>query len=443
MLRLIVNPGTDQAWEIPLPPGVTTLGSDPASGFPIVHDTVSAAHCEIRVGEGAITVKDLDSSCGTFINHEPVQQAPLVPGQTITLGEVELLLSAEASGEARAAAPETTPPLPPPIPARASQRAPTTPHPTAPADAGSSVSCRHHPKARARWRCAQCQAHYCDLCVPVRRAGGTPHRVCRACGGECDPLALPAAPAPEEKDFFAQLPGAFRYPLKGNGVILLVGGAVFLLVVRWLISLAGMLGLYGGIVAVLVAAFGPGYLFNYCKCIIATSGTGGTEPPDWPDYTDWRSDILEPLGQLIALGGLSLGPALILHWWQPVSPAFTEAATLTALGLGLLLAPMGMVGLAVFDSVAVLNPVPLLEAIGRIPLHYLVAAAAFELMVGAYLVVGDVGIRLAAGGGYWHLLPALALSQVPADLLGLYLIVAAMRILGLLYQTDKERLGWA
>ncbi len=441
MLRLIVNPGTDRAWEIPLPPGVTTLGSDPVGGFPITHDTVSAAHCEVRVAGDAVTLKDLDSSCGTFVNHEPVREATLAPGQTLTLGEVDLLLTSDTREGTRAPGPRTTPPLPPPIPERAAQRALTTARPTNSDDASGPISCSRHPKALARWECGHCQARYCDLCAPAQWAGGNTQHLCRVCGRPCEPLTASVAPA-EETAFFAQLPGAFGYPLKGNGVILLVGGVVFLLVVRWLTFLAGVIGFYGGIVAVMIALFGPGYLFNYCKCIIATTGTGGNAPPDWPDYTDWQADILEPLGQLIALAGLSLGPALILRWWQPVSPAFTEAATAAALGLGLLLAPMGMLGLAVFDSVAALNPVPLLEAIGRIPRHYLVAAAAFELMVGAYLVVGDVGIRLAAGGVYWRLLPVLALSRVPADLLGLYLLVVAMRILGLLYQADRGRLGW-
>ena len=256
MLRLIVNPGTDQAWEIPLPPGVTTLGSDPAGGFPITHDTVSAAHCEVRVAGDAVTLKDLDSSYGTFINHEPVREAPMAPGQTLTLGEVDLWLTSDAGAGTHAPGPGTTPPLPPPIPARAAQRAPTTARPAASDDARGPISCRHHPKAQARWECGHCQAQYCDLCVPARRTGEGTQHLCRVCGRPCEPLVAPAASA-DEAAFFAQLPGAFGYPLKGNGVILLVGGVVFLLVVRWLTFLAGGLGFYGGIVAVMIAVFGP------------------------------------------------------------------------------------------------------------------------------------------------------------------------------------------
>ena len=88
-------------------------------------------------------------------------------------------------------------------------------------------------------------------------------------------------------------------------------------------------------------------------------------------------DIVIPYLQLAALVILSFGPAIIIGFWRPGTPADTRTAQFVALGFGALFAPMGMLALAMFDSVAVLNPIALSWSILRVPLHYLVAAACF------------------------------------------------------------------
>ena len=50
---------------------------------------------------------------------------------------------------------------------------------------------------------------------------------------------------------------------------------------------------------------------------------------------------------------------------------------------------MGMLALAMFDSVAVLNPIALTWSILRVPFHYLVAAAAFETVLLLYWFAAD------------------------------------------------------
>ena len=49
MNRLLVNPGTPQAWEIQLKPGVNRIGRSEESDFTINHTSVSGSHCEITV----------------------------------------------------------------------------------------------------------------------------------------------------------------------------------------------------------------------------------------------------------------------------------------------------------------------------------------------------------------------------------------------------------
>src|SRR2546427_4536924 len=91
MPRLLVNPGTPHTWAIDLKPGVNTLGRSSTNHFQIDHGSVSGSHCQITVDPDAITVQDLGSTNGTFIDRTPIQEQKLQPGQTLQLGNVELL----------------------------------------------------------------------------------------------------------------------------------------------------------------------------------------------------------------------------------------------------------------------------------------------------------------------------------------------------------------
>ena len=418
MYRLIVNPGTTAAWEIQLTPGINTLGRDPSNQFHINHESVSSFHCQIVVTGHSASIRDLGSSCGTFINHEQVKEESLLPGQTINLGEVELLLSSDTGSGTEAPGHVPVPPVPRRIPTQDPIRVPATACSSPPTVSVDPANCKHHPKAQAGWMCQQCQALYCDLCVTVRRFEGSVRHLCRVCGNECSPVSWQVRPAPPEKGFFAQLPRAFSYPFKGNGVFLLIGGTVFFLILGWL-----------PIVGILLT----GYLFNYAKSIVASTAGGKAEPPDWPDFSDWKEDVLLPYGQLIALVVLAFGPTIVLWWWHPGSETFARTAIFAAAGFGALLAPMGMLALAMFDTVAALNPVALVWSILRIPLHYLVAAATFELVVGINFIAEDwIG----------SLIPLPVLLSALSGFINLYLMTVGMRILGLLYQADRERLGW-
>ena len=416
MHRLIVNPDTDQAWEIPLLEGFVELGRDPATGHAIEHPSVSEAHCQVVVAGGEVQVQDLGSAQGTFVDGLRVEQAALKPGQTLRLGEVELRLIADSSTS-----------LPPPIPGLAEPA-------IAPTDAGTGKHCRYHPKASATWICHDCRADYCGLCVSQRKVGDHAPHFCRKCGNECVPVPrwIPNSPQ-EQPSFYKLLPGAFRYPLQGNGLILLVTGTLFFAFFGLAQMLTGFLGPYGGIGAGIIGILMAGYLFNYAKCAVTSTAAGDAEPPDWPDFSDWKEDMLMPFGQLLALAALTFGPAAILRWWQPGGETWGPVAALTAAVFGALLAPMGLLALAMLDSVAVLNPVSLIWSILRIPLPYLVAAAAFELVALAWFGAGDwVAV----------LLPVPLLPGLISGFLNLYLMLVGTRMLGLLYRTNQERLGW-
>lgn len=90
--RLLINPGTPQAWEIQLQPVVNRVGRDEENDFTIGHESVSGAHCEITVNDAGVFLKDLGSTNGTFVNHTPVTTAQLKPGQNVQIGQVAMIL---------------------------------------------------------------------------------------------------------------------------------------------------------------------------------------------------------------------------------------------------------------------------------------------------------------------------------------------------------------
>jgi len=430
MLKLVVNPGTEQVWEIPLAEGVTVLGSDPASEFAIAHGTVSPAHCEIQVTDAVAVVRDLGSAGGTFINEEPVANARLAPGQTLRLGGVALTLVSDAPG-----------PGDPPV----ARRIPVS------ATAGTMVAasqvCKFHPRAAATWHCGHCRTNFCDLCVNVRRVGETARHLCRKCGNDCSPVEVRYV-APVVENFYKLLPGVFAYPLRGNGAVLMVAGTVVFLILGNIGRLSRFVPLYGMIFGLGFTVFAAGYMFNYFKNIVQSSARGEDLLPDWPDYSDWTTDILDPFKQMLALIVLWFGPAILIalvmlqyhlapfgSWgtlpvWLDKYGGLIAMATLA---VGALFAPMGMLMLAMFDSIAALNPVPIIQSILRIPLAYLVAAAVFELVLVAYVAVDRFAYLLGA---------PLLLTGLVTGFLELYAFTTGMRILGLLYRTNKERLGW-
>src|ERR671919_319375 len=92
--ELVVISGLDAGRRFPLAPGVTVLGSTPGCDVVLDHPTVSKRHAQLTVSEGAagdVTIADLESHNGTWVNGLPVvRPAALEPGVPARLGALEL-----------------------------------------------------------------------------------------------------------------------------------------------------------------------------------------------------------------------------------------------------------------------------------------------------------------------------------------------------------------
>jgi hypothetical protein len=97
MLKLVVlSPGmTGRTQE--LSAQRTTIGRAEDNSFQIAEPSVSSHHCEVLLGSGAVVVRDLGSTNGTYIGGEKVAEQTLKPGQILRLGQVELRLETDGA----------------------------------------------------------------------------------------------------------------------------------------------------------------------------------------------------------------------------------------------------------------------------------------------------------------------------------------------------------
>ena len=86
------------------PTGIATLGRVVENDLVIDHPSVSSRHCEFMVMDSGVTVKDLNSSNGTFIDGQAVSESVLLPGQALQLGDVRLQLERTATPPPRSPA---------------------------------------------------------------------------------------------------------------------------------------------------------------------------------------------------------------------------------------------------------------------------------------------------------------------------------------------------
>jgi Inner membrane component of T3SS, cytoplasmic domain len=99
MPKLVVNSGSARGREFELKPGINSLGRGFNCDFRLDDVSVSGSHAQIIVDTFSVTVKDLHSTNGTFINRSQIREGFLQPGQVISLGGVEMVFVADAAAE--------------------------------------------------------------------------------------------------------------------------------------------------------------------------------------------------------------------------------------------------------------------------------------------------------------------------------------------------------
>jgi hypothetical protein len=440
MSRLLIQRGASAAQEFVLQPGVNRIGRNEQNELAIDDPSVSGFHCEINFEHDTVTVNDLGSTNGTFINSVPIRQAILVPGQTLRLGSVELFFPVDI-----AQPPAVSGPPPAVARVRLAKANIDQPAPQCPATSGTEAStpgsplrgpddCRNHAGVPATLICQQCGMLFCKSCVKTIHAGNRDVHSCQICSGICVNLAQHRkAAAKESATFGSLLPTAFKYPFQQDGpVILLCGTILFvcldfarLILLKVLAFLGIFLGLAFLIPIVLTFVMSVGYLFAYMQNIITATSTGSDNPPGWPQISGFWDDVVVPCLRYMTTVAVWVGPGIV------VLPMSMPLGVMLLL-LGLFCLPMAFLTVSLADSVAGLNPLVIFSSVTKVPGPYLIACAFFLLIIA-------VGTFCES---FFRLAPIFIVPAVVGKFVSLYGLTVEMRILGLLYYTNKEKLSW-
>jgi len=96
MAQLVVKQGPNQGRSYPLDGDAVAIGRVRANDVCLPHDTVSRSHARLGFADGGWAVIDLQSSNGTRLNGERIEQAPLRHMDEIQLGDVTLIYMDDA-----------------------------------------------------------------------------------------------------------------------------------------------------------------------------------------------------------------------------------------------------------------------------------------------------------------------------------------------------------
>ena len=189
MPRLILQgTGDERAYELPAN-GRFRVGRSRHSDLCIDHPSISESHCEIYVDPMMVSVTDLGSTNGTFINGSPIQKSELGNGQVLQVGSLMLLLEMEAH---RVVMPELS---------NAAAPRPTTME-------GGFACCYNHTEAPAAMECGTCHKTFCRPSVHViGLVGGKRHYLCPSCHNHC---ALYTGNNGGRKSFLGGIVAAFK-----------------------------------------------------------------------------------------------------------------------------------------------------------------------------------------------------------------------------------------
>lgn len=249
-------------------------------------------------------------------------------------------------------------------------------------------------------------------------------------GGPYKVRMVPPRPKVAPLTFYQNIPGAFAYPFKKDGVKLLIVGTLLFGSFDFLANfrMGGYRVLNVSLGGLLVAGI-AGYMFSYLQSIINHSALGEQHIPAWPEYASWWESYAEPFLRLIAIVAACMTPALLAGMF------LGKAADVLIIPLsitGFFYAPMALLAVALDDSLRGLNPLLCLPAMRRVLKEYAVTCLLFAALFCA------VGYSVALSNKF---LPQFV-SQIIGMFFVLYFTIVQARLIGLLYHCKKSHFGW-
>jgi hypothetical protein len=249
------------------------------------------------------------------------------------------------------------------------------------------------------------------------------------CGADVVPFQFRLPPA---RSFYAKLPGAFSYPFKGAGIIILVCATI---------AFAALNFVSGGLFGLFIKVALYGFVFLFMQNIILTTTSDEKDNLCFPDVSSL-------FGAAVQLGGTVLASFWLLIGLEIAKfndMAVPSEAIIASAILGGIYFPMALLAVAMKDTVLAANPLVVIPAMVKVPMKYSVTAilalTVFGIRQLGGMISGGAGMLMLRTRSVDAFFLAVAFQMVWA-LLSVYLLTVTMRILGLFYNSSKQKLGW-
>lgn len=90
---LVVRKGQQKGRRWVLAPGLTWVGRHAYSDIALDHITVSRRHCRLRLDSTGLSIEDLGSTNGCYVNDRLVDETTLEAGDRLMIGTFQLLVT--------------------------------------------------------------------------------------------------------------------------------------------------------------------------------------------------------------------------------------------------------------------------------------------------------------------------------------------------------------
>ena len=225
---------------------------------------------------------------------------------------------------------------------------------------------------------------------------------------------------------------AFTYPLSTRGLIVL-GACSTVVPVFMIICVINFFPIIGQIGALFVTM----YIWAYISSVAYETGAGEEDVPQWPDIGDAWNDVIRPYGRLIGTQLLSFLPFILLVWLGPrhgpPGAVFIPGAVVLFLA-GLFYLPMAYLCTCMQETLRAASPHIVVRALRVTFWDYLKVYGLCVVLCLMLAGVWVVGIAISPFVLFLSIFPVCGIST--------YLLMVVMRLLGLLYRRNADRLAW-
>ena len=253
--------------------------------------------------------------------------------------------------------------------------------------------------------------------------------------------------------------GMLAYPFTGSGKfnMLMIVIPVVLFAVMQFVMLALMrasfVPLAGKFIVLAADLAFVIYVGAYMLSIISSSANGEVEPPDWPAFSAWWSDVIRPVLSCWIVSIVPFIPAIVYFVWAIVRDVYGTRGSFisedTFRGLiimfwvsvvaGWALSPMMLLAAVLYEPLQALSPSLIFGSILKTFPAYL-GTVLFMFFVNALQVgVSYLGLRF--------LLPrdtavAIIVFYTIIGFVFIYCSIVMMRLLGMFYFKQQQELDW-